>query len=115
MKWESLFRKSHLALGENIISIKPKFNSIILDLPQHSDAINAIAPLLEDGGRVCCYCPVTSQVESAWQTCEENGLKVEWAGELIERPWGRASRGGMRPINGPFGHTAFLLIAIKND
>ena len=100
---------------DEIKSIKPKFKSIILDLPQHSEAIRAIAPLLEMGGRICCYCPVTSQVESAWQTCEENGLKVEWAGELIERPWGRASRGGMRPVNGPFGHTALLLIAIKND
>lgn len=100
---------------DEIISIKPKFKSIILDLPQHSGAINSVAPLLELGGRICCYCPVTSQVEAAWQTCEENGLKVEWAGELIERPWGKASRGGMRPVNGPFGHTAFLIIAIKND
>jgi tRNA (adenine57-N1/adenine58-N1)-methyltransferase len=100
---------------EDIKSIRTTFNSIILDLPQHSEAINAISPLLELGGRICCYCPVTSQVEIAWQTCEDNGLKVEWAGELIERPWGRASRGGMRPVNGPFGHTAFLLIAIKND
>jgi tRNA A58 N-methylase Trm61 len=38
-------------------------------------------------------------------------LNVEWAGELMERQWGRASKGGMRPVNGPFGHTAFLLIA----
>ena len=42
-----------------------------------------------------------------------NGLKVEWAGELMAREWGRAGKGGMRPVNGPFGHTAFLLIAIK--
>ncbi len=33
----------------------------------------------------------------------------------MERPWGRASRGGMRPVNGPFGHTAFLLIAVRNS
>ena len=56
---------------------------------------------------------MTSQVERAWQTCEDNGLVVEWAGELMERKWGRASKGGIRPVNGPFGHTAFLLIAHK--
>ena len=33
------------------------------------------------------------------------------AGEVIEREWGKASKGGVRPVNGPFGHTAFLLIA----
>jgi tRNA (adenine57-N1/adenine58-N1)-methyltransferase len=100
---------------KEISMVKSSFNSIILDLPQHEGAINAVADLLEIGGRICCYCPVTSQVETAWQTCEDNGLKVEWAGELIERPWGRASRGGMRPVNGPFGHTAFLLIAVRNS
>ncbi len=100
---------------DDIIKINPSFDSIILDLPQHVEAINAVASLLNFGGRICCYCPVTSQVEAAWQACEDNGLKVEWAGELIERPWGRASRGGMRPVNGPFGHTAFLLIAVRNS
>ena len=98
---------------DQIKSIKSDFDSIILDLPQHKSAIDSVAGLLKTGGRLCCYCPVTSQVESSWEACEENGLTVEWAGELIERPWGRASRGGIRPVNGPFGHTAFLLVAIK--
>ena len=48
---------------------------------------------------------------SEHEACEDAGLNVEWAGELMERQWGRASKGGMRPVNGPFGHTAFLLIA----
>tara|TARA_B100001996_G_scaffold178537_1_gene136322 strand:- start:2199 stop:3029 length:831 start_codon:yes stop_codon:yes gene_type:complete len=89
------------------------FDAIILDLPEHPKAINSVAHLLQPGGRIACYCPVTSQVESSWIACEEAGLEIEWAGELIERKWGRAMKGGIRPVNGPFGHTAFLLIAIK--
>lgn len=40
---------------------------------------------------------------------------VEWAGELMERRWGRAAKGGLRPVNGPFGHTAFLLVAQRRQ
>jgi tRNA (adenine57-N1/adenine58-N1)-methyltransferase len=86
-------------------------DAIVLDLPDHPPAIAATAPLLVTGGRLACYCPVSSQLERAWEACEEAGLTVEWAGELMEREWGRASKGGMRPVNGPFGHTAFLLVA----
>lgn len=91
------------------------FDAIILDLPQHPTAIDAVASLLDVGGRLACYCPVTSQVELAWEAAEHAGLTVEWAGELIERQWGKASKGGMRPVNGPFGHTAFLLIAQRSS
>ena len=91
------------------------FDGIILDLPQHPSAIAAAAPLLAVGGRIACYCPVTSQVELAWEACEEAGLDVEWAGELMQRQWGKASKGGMRPVNGPFGHTAFLLVAQRTS
>ena len=38
---------------------------------------------------------------------------IEWVGEIIERRWVRASKGGVRPGNQPMGHTAFLLIAAK--
>jgi tRNA (adenine57-N1/adenine58-N1)-methyltransferase len=92
-----------------------EFDGIILDLPQHPTAIEAVAPLLAVGGRLACYCPVTSQVELAWEAAEGAGLEVEWAGELMERQWGKASKGGMRPVNGPFGHTAFLLIAQRTS
>lgn len=87
------------------------FHAVILDLPDHPPAIEASASLLLPGGRLACYCPVSSQLERAWEACEAAGLTVEWAGELMEREWGRASKGGMRPVNGPFGHTAFLLVA----
>jgi len=82
-------------------------------LPDHPSAIQALHSSLNHGGRIGCYCPVSSQLEAAWQACEDAGLSIEWAGELMQRQWGRASKGGMRPINGPFGHTAFLLIAYK--
>ena len=44
--------------------------------------------------------------------CEEVGLSVEWAGEVIERRWSKASREGGAG-NQPVGHTAFLLIGSK--
>ena len=100
-------------ITEQVSKISPGIDGIILDLPNHDVAISAVVELLNPGGRIACYCPVTSQVERAWQTCEDNGLVVEWAGELMERQWGRASKGGIRPVNGPFGHTAFLLISHK--
>ena len=90
-----------------------EFDAVILDMPIHTPAILACAPKLKLGGRIGCYAPTTTQLEDCWQACEDAGLEVEWAGELIERPWGRTSKGGMRPINGPFGHTAFLLFAQK--
>ncbi len=96
-----------------ISKICTDFDAIILDLPVHPTAISSVKNLLRPGGRIACYCPVSSQVELAWDACEEIGLQIEWAGELIERTWGRAMKGGIRPVNGPFGHTAFLLIAIN--
>ena len=96
---------------EEIQTLSNHIDAILLDLPDHSIAIEAVAPLLSVGGRLSCYCPVSSQLEHAWDACEEAGLEVEWAGEVIEREWGKASKGGVRPVNGPFGHTAFLLIA----
>ena len=95
----------------NIQEVADGFHAIVLDLPEHPSAIEATADLLLPGGRLACYCPVSTQLERAWEACEAAGLTVEWAGEMMEREWGRASKGGMRPVNGPFGHTAFLLVA----
>ena len=90
-----------------------EFDAIILDMPVHSPAISSCSPHLVFGGRLACYAPTTSQLEACWKAAEEAGLAIEWAGELMERQWGVTSKGGMRPVNGPFGHTAFLLIAQK--
>ena len=90
-----------------------EIDAIVLDMPVHPPAISACAPKLVFGGRIACYAPTTSQLEASWKACEDAGLTVEWAGELMERQWGLTSKGGMRPVNGPFGHTAFLLIAQK--
>jgi len=115
--WGKDFPEHHLLIGdvveqaENAALEFGGFDGIILDLPEHVSAIVATAPLLNVGGRMACYCPVSSQLEAAWDGCEDAGLKVEWAGEMIAREWGKATKGGMRPVNGPFGHTAFLLVA----
>ena len=100
---------------DEIVAASDEYDGIILDLPDHRPAIEATAPLLAIGGRLACYCPVTSQLEASWAACEEAGLDVEWAGEVIERQWGRASKGGVRPVNGPFGHTGFLLVAQRRE
>ena len=106
-------KHTHLSgMVEDVIPDE-KFNAIILDLPDHTPAISACAERLAFGGRIACYAPSSSQLEKCWIACEDSGLNVEWAGELMEREWGRTSRGGMRPVNGPFGHTAFLLFAKK--
>lgn len=101
-------------VDEVVESTGLEFDAVILDMADHSDAIKACAPMLKFGARLACYAPSTSQLESCWQNCIDAGLSVEWAAEMIERPWGRASKGGVRPTKGTFGHTAFLLIAIKN-
>ncbi|MBT5392337.1 MAG: hypothetical protein HOL22_08375 [Euryarchaeota archaeon] len=98
-----------------IEKVSSEYDGIVLDLPEHTSAIEAVAPLLGIGGRIACYCPVTSQLEAAWIACEQAGFEIEWAGELIERQWGKASKGGVRPVNGPFGHTAFLLVAYRRN
>ena len=87
------------------------FDAIILDLPEPWPVISSLSKQLRHGGRIACYCPVSSQLEKAWNACEEAGLSVDWAGEVIDRVWTKASRGGVRPGNTPMGHTAFLLIA----
>jgi tRNA (adenine57-N1/adenine58-N1)-methyltransferase len=88
-----------------------QFDAIIIDLPEPWDAVPHLAPLLQVGGRLSCYCPVSSQLERAWEACEDAGLAIEWAGERIDRGWTKASRGGVRPGNDPMGHTAFILVA----
>ena len=90
-----------------------ELDAIVLHMPVHAPAIAACSPKLVFGGRIACYAPTTSQLEACWKACEEADLVVEWAGELMERQWGLTSKGGMRPVNGPFGHTAFLLVAQK--
>ena len=114
--WPTMPQHHHITglvedVAKQIQDITPEVDAVVLDLPDHPPAILAVAPLMAVGARMVCYCPVTQQLERAWEACEEAGLTVEWAGELMQREWGRASKGGVRPVNGPFGHTAFLLLA----
>ena len=116
--WDE-FPKFHLIEGDaysadtasSASKISSEYDEISIDLPEPWRAIPHFAPLLNLGGRISCYCPVTSQLEQVWNTCEESGLSVEWAGERIDRIWSKASKGGVRPGNNPMGHTAFVLVA----
>jgi len=89
------------------------FDAVVIDVPEPWNTIPNLATRLRTGGRLACYCPVSTQLEQAWEACEQAGLSVEWAGELIDRVWTRASKGGVRPGNNPMGHTAFLLTAVN--
>jgi tRNA (adenine57-N1/adenine58-N1)-methyltransferase len=120
--WEG-FPEFHLVEGDAYNSatadaagsISDSFDAISIDLPEPWRAIPHFSSLLAVGGRLSCYCPVTSQLESSWNACEQAGLEVEWAGERIDRVWTKASKGGVRPGNNPMGHTAFVLVAMRTN
>ena len=101
--------------AEAISLITPQIDAAILDLAEPWSTVRSISGLLRPGGRLGCYCPTSIQLEKSWNACEEAGLSIEWAGEVIERRWSKASRGGVRPGNQPVGHTAFLLIAMNSN
>ena len=88
-------------------------DAAIIDMAEPWTVLPEIVPLLRIGGRLACYCPTTSQLEKSWDEVERLGLIVEWSGEMVERRWTKASKGGVRPGNQPMGHTAFLLISAK--
>ncbi|DAC52402.1 MAG TPA: hypothetical protein HA340_00180 [Candidatus Thalassarchaeaceae archaeon] len=98
------------ATADAAAAVSAEYDAVSIDLPEPWQAIPHFAKLLRLGGRLACYCPVTSQLEQAWEACEEAGLTVEWAGERIDRVWSKASKGGVRPSNNPMGHTAFILV-----
>jgi len=90
-----------------------ELDAIIIDVAEPWIIVDKIIPLLRMGGKIACYCPTTSQLEKSWIKLEECGLSIEWSGEMIERRWSIASKGGVRPSNTPIGHTAFIIIATK--
>ena len=100
-------------VGEEVTRICESLDAVIVDMAEPWKVMAELEPLLRVGGRVACYCPTSSQLERSWEVCENLGMVVEWSGEIIERRWSRASKGGVRPGNQPMGHTAFLLISAK--
>ncbi len=90
-----------------------ELDAAIIDIAEPWTVVPDISQTLRIGGRIACYCPTTAQLEKSWNEVEKEGLIVEFAGEIIERRWSKAGRGGVRPGNQPMGHTAFLLIAAK--
>ena len=96
-----------------VTQICGELDAAIIDIAEPWNVVSEISQTLRIGGRIACYCPTTAQLEKSWNKFEEEGLIVEFAGEIIERRWSKAGRGGVRPGNQPMGHTAFLLIAAK--
>ena len=74
--WQQ-FPNHHLIIGDIAekaalaAELVEGFEAVILDLPEHIPAINATSQYLNVGGRIACYCPVSSQLEDAWLACEE--------------------------------------------
>lgn len=99
--------------ASEVADICGELDAAIIDIAEPWTVVSEISQTLRIGGRIACYCPTTAQLEKSWNKVEEEGLIVEFAGEIIERRWSKAGRGGVRPGNQPMGHTAFLLIAAK--
>ena len=99
--------------ASEVTQICGELDAAIIDIAEPWNVVSEISQTLRIGGRIACYCPTTAQLEKSWNKVEEEGLIVEFAGEIIERRWSKAGRGGVRPGNQPMGHTAFLLIAAK--
>ncbi len=99
--------------ASEVVGICGELDAAIIDIAEPWTVVPEISQTLRIGGRIACYCPTTAQLEKSWNKVEEVGLIVEFAGEIIERRWSKAGRGGVRPGNQPMGHTAFLLIAAK--
>jgi len=99
--------------ASEVVGICGELDAAIIDIAEPWTVIPEISQTLRIGGRIACYCPTTAQLEKSWNKVEEEDLIVEFAGEIIERRWSKAGRGGVRPGNQQVGHTAFLLIAAK--
>ena len=100
-------------VGLEASEICESLDAAIIDIAEPWSVIAEIEPLVRTGGRIACYCPTSAQLEKSWNKCEDLGMVVEWCGEVVERRWSKASKGGVRPGNQPMGHTAFLLISAK--
>ena len=99
--------------ASEVAGICGELDAAIIDIAEPWTVVPEISQTLRIGGRIACYCPTTAQLEKSWNEVEKEGLIVEFAGEIIERRWSRAGKGGVRPGNQPMGHTAFVLIAAK--
>ena len=99
--------------ASEVAGICGELDAAIIDIAEPWIVVSDISQTLKIGGRIACYCPTTAQLENSWNAVEDAGLIVEFAGEMVERRWSKAAKGGVRPGNQPMGHTAFLLIAAK--
>lgn len=85
---------------------------VTLDMPEPSQALDAVLPALKAGGWLVCYLPTIPQVMATVDALSAKGLVVIKTIELIERPWHVEGR-KVRPSSEGIGHTAFLIFARK--
>ncbi|RZD52877.1 MAG: hypothetical protein CXT64_03820 [Methanobacteriota archaeon] len=106
-EFSSEFPDWHLIEGDlseasgKVREICAELDAAIIDIAEPWTVVTEIASALKVGGRLACYCPTTAQLEKSWNALEEEGLVVEFSGEMIERRWVKAAKGGVRPGSSP--------------
>jgi tRNA (adenine57-N1/adenine58-N1)-methyltransferase len=87
-------------------------DAVILDIPNPWDAVGHAWNSLKNGGYLCCYSPLISQVEKTVQEIKKYGFIEIKTFENIQREMVVSDR-GTRPSFNMLGHTGYLTFARK--
>ncbi|MEF8879674.1 MAG: tRNA (adenine-N1)-methyltransferase [Candidatus Thermoplasmatota archaeon] len=88
------------------------FDAIILDIPDPWKTIKHVYNSLKTGGYLCCYSPLTSQVEKTVEEIRKHRFIEIETFENIQRKMMVSDR-GMRPCFNMLGHTGYITFARK--
>jgi tRNA (adenine57-N1/adenine58-N1)-methyltransferase catalytic subunit len=88
------------------------FSSVVLDLAEPWEVLEATHSALAPGGYVATYTPTYNQLERTVRKLREVGFSEVRASELIERGL-HVGEGGTRPEFDMLGHTGFLAAGRK--
>jgi tRNA (adenine57-N1/adenine58-N1)-methyltransferase len=87
-------------------------DTVVLDIPNPWDAIGHAWNSLKNGGYLCCYSPLISQVEKTVKEIKKHGFIEVKTFENIQREMVVSDR-GTRPSFNMLGHTGYLTFARK--
>jgi tRNA (adenine57-N1/adenine58-N1)-methyltransferase len=87
-------------------------DAVILDIPNPWDAVGHAWNSLKNGGYLCCYSPLISQVEKTVHEIKKHGFIEVKTFENIQREMIVSDR-GTRPSFNMLGHTGYLTFARK--
>jgi len=87
-------------------------DAVILDIPNPWDGVKHAWESLKIGGYLCCYSPLTSQVEKTVKEINKHGFMEINTIENIQRRMIVTDR-GMRPSFDMLGHTGYMTFARK--